>query len=632
MALLSATELSKYYGAQEVFSGLALEAHAGERIALVGVNGCGKSTLLQILAGRLEPDTGTVARARDARLGYLPQFPDLATDGTLWQAMEAVFADLLARSQTLRRLEIEMADPARRELAMEQYGPLLEAFEQAGGFTYEARIAQALGGLGFRPTEFHTPVAHLSGGERTRALLARLLLEEPDILLLDEPTNHLDLEGITWLEERLKGWKGTVIAVAHDRAFLDTVAERVWELSHGRLEVYHGNYTAYTVQRDERRAQQQAAYAEQQEALARTEEYIRRYMAGQRSTQAKGRLRRLERVERVQRVHEETHIRVDLQTTVRSGDLVLGLYDLRVGYDPAAPLVTVPEAEIRRGQRVALVGPNGSGKTTLLRTILRQLTPLAGRVRLGASVRIGYFAQVQGHLDPAATVLDTLLEAGMVSLGETRSFLARYGFRGDDVFKEIGMLSGGERARVAIAILALQKANFLLLDEPTNHLDLASQEVLETVLRQFAGTVLMVSHDRYLIRAVATHVWAIDQGQLHRFAGYGPFVAWRQDRREGTPVDRRAEEAARLRREAERQAERERQRALARQEKRLHELEAAIQAQEERLHELTLALEVAGKAQDVARVSRLGAEYTQVEADLDRLLAEWAEVADQSPG
>ncbi|HOT91302.1 MAG TPA: ABC-F family ATP-binding cassette domain-containing protein [Anaerolineae bacterium] len=632
MALLSISNLAKYFGPDEIFSQVSFEVHAGDCVALVGVNGCGKSTLLDIIAGAQEPDAGTVSRARDIRIGYMPQIPDFKSEGTLWEAMKAVFADLQAQQETLHRLEEQMAssDVAEREMAMARYGVLLEKFERAGGFTYEARIGQVLGGLGFRKDEFDMPVAYLSGGEKTRALLARLLLEEPDLLLLDEPTNHLDLEGIEWLEEQLKGWKGGIIVVAHDREFLDTIANRVIEMEFGRIETYRGNYTAYVQQRADRRRQQQIAYETQQQEIAKTEDYIRRYMAGQRTAQAKGRLRRLERVERLERPIEQQHIHINLQTTLRSGDLVLGLYNLQVGYTPEAPLVTVEEAEIRRRQRVALVGPNGSGKTTLLRTILRELKPLHGRMRIGSAVHIGYFAQVQEHLIAGKNVLDTLLDAGMASVAETRSFLARYGFRGDDVFKDVGVLSGGERARVALAILALEKANFLLLDEPTNHLDIPSQEVLQEVITDFNGTVLLVSHDRYLIREVATQVWAIADGKLHVFAeGYPAYAAWHQEYRSGGSSSmQRREEEARARREAERQIERERERALARQRKQLDALETQIHTLETRLRELTAALDLAGRAQDVARVAKLGTEYHHVEADLNHLLEEWASVAE----
>ena len=634
MALLSTSNLAKYFGPDEIFSGISLEVHQGDCVALVGVNGCGKSTLLDIIAGVQEPDAGTVSRARDIRIGYLPQTPDFDTTGTLWEAMEAVFADLHAQQAKLRRLEEQMASPneAERETAIARYGVLLDKFEHAGGFTYETRIGQVLGGLGFSKEEFDMPTAYLSGGEQTRALLARLLLEEPDLLLMDEPTNHLDLEGIEWLEEQLKNWKGGIIVVGHDREFLDTIANRVLEMEFGHIDAYRGNYTAYVQQRVDRRRQQQVAYETQQQEIAKTEEYIRRYMAGQRTSQAKGRQRRLERVERLERPIEQQHIHIDLQTTLRSGNLVLGLYNLKAGYTPDAPLVAVEEAEIRRSQRVALVGPNGSGKTTLLRTILREIKPLHGRVRIGAAVHIGYFAQVQEHLVAGKNVLYTLLDAGMVSVAETRSFLARYGFRGDDVFKDVGVLSGGERARVALAILTLEKANFLLLDEPTNHLDIPSQEVLQDVINDFNGTVLLVSHDRYLIREIATQVWAIADGRLHVFEeGYPAYAAWHRDYRNGNaPGLSKHEEEARARREAERQAERERERALARQQKQLESLETEIHALEARLQELTTALDVAGRTQDVARVAKLGAEYHHVEAELNHLLEEWTAAAADS--
>jgi ATP-binding cassette subfamily F protein 3 len=632
MALLSANKLAKYFGIDDIFSEVTLNIYQGERVGLVGPNGCGKSTLLDILAGVMEPDAGTVSRARYAQIGYLPQTPDFDGEATLWEEMDAVFAELHARQAELRRLEAQMGsdDEAAREKAMQRYGPLLEAFERDGGFTYESRIAQVLNGLGFSEAMFSMPIQHLSGGEKTRALLARLLLEEPDLLLLDEPTNHLDLAGIEWLEDRLQAWDGAILAVAHDRAFLDAIADRIFELEFGSLEAYRGNYTAYRQQRAERRERQRAQYEAQQAHIAKTEDYIQRYMAGQRSSQAKGRLRRLERLERLDRPQEHQQIHVNLQTQLRSGDLVLGLYDLHAGYEPGVPLLCIEEAEIRRGQRVALVGPNGSGKTTLLRTILRDIPPLAGRVRVGAAVRLGYFAQAQEHLVPGKTVLDTLLDAGMDSVAKTRDFLARYGFRGDDVFKDVGVLSGGERARVALATLSLAQANFLLLDEPTNHLDIPSQEVLQEVIRGFNGTVLMVSHDRYLIREIATHVWALADGEIHQFAeGYAEYAAWHGARRHGnSAAATAAEDEARARYEAQRQAQREQQRALAHQEARLEELETEIHALESRLQELTGALDIAGREQDIGRVSKLGAEYRRVEGRLNRMLEAWMEASE----
>jgi ATP-binding cassette subfamily F protein 3 len=513
-----------------------------------------------------------------------------------------------------------MADPDRRQAAMDRYGPLLEAFEAAGGYTYPTRIEQVLSGLGFAPDDLHRPLAHLSGGQRTRAKLARLLLEDPDLLLLDEPTNHLDLEGIEWLEGYLKGWQGAMVVVAHDRTFLDQVTDRVWELAFGRLTVYRGNYSRYVVQREERLARQQEMYERQQEEIARTEAYIRRYKAGQRSRQARGREKRLARLERIERPQEVRRIRPDLGRPLRSGDLVLGLYNLVVGYDPAAPLFTVEEVELRRGQRVALLGPNGSGKTTLLRTILGEVRPLTGHIRLGAGVRPGYFAQAHAGLDRSKTVLETILEAGLPSVSRARDLLARYGFPGDEVFKRVENLSGGEQARVALAVLALKGANFLLLDEPTNHLDIPSQEVLQEVLLSFQGTVLLVAHDRYLIRALATRVWAIAEGRLWVFdGGYEPYRTWDRERRARAAVG--GEEGDRQEREAERAAERATRREAERQARQRAEVEASIQQLEARLKQLEAELAEASTAQDVERVAELGAEYSRLQEEME---AQWA--------
>ncbi|MEA3309097.1 MAG: ATP-binding cassette domain-containing protein [Chloroflexota bacterium] len=635
MALLSISGLSKYYGIDEVFSQASGEVHAGERIGLVGPNGCGKSTLLKIVAGELESDDGEVHLVGQLRLGYLPQVPDFESTGTLWDAMKAVFSALQGQAAELRELEMRLASDltVERTAVMERYGELLHRFEDGGGFTYEARIGQVLGGLGFSNAEFHTPVAHLSGGEKTRALLARLLLEEPDLLLLDEPTNHLDIAGIEWLEEQLQHWKGGIIVVAHDRAFLDAIVDHIWELEFRELEAYPGNYTAYTKLRAARRTRRLATYRRQQEQIAKTEDYISRNMAGQRSAQAKGRLKRLERLERLKRPQEQSRLHINLQTHIRSGDLVLGLYNLKAGYeDGETHLVALDEAEIHRGERVALVGPNGVGKTTLVRTILHDIELLQGTMRRGSAVQMGYFAQVQAHFDPDKSALETLLAAGMNSIYEARSFLAQYGFRAETVFKTMGVLSGGERARVALAILALQKANFLLLDEPTNHLDLTSQELLQEILANFNGTILMVSHDRYLIREIATHVWALDEGELHQFKGYAQYAAWHSLQREKASLsDRGAKEREQRAWEAQRQAERQRERTLSKHGARLTELEERIHQLETRLKNLNVALERAGRQQDIARVTKLGAEYQALEAQIAEQLEMWAEIADSSP-
>jgi ATP-binding cassette subfamily F protein 3 len=616
-----------------VFSGVTCAVPHGGRVALVGPNGMGKTTLLRILAGLEEPTTGQVHRMRGLTIGYLPQQADeqLVSERTVFDEMLVVFADLQAQAAALRQIEEAMADPAQRDVALERYGALVEKFEHAGGYTYENRIRQTLTGVGFAPEDFARPVNQLSGGQKTRALLARLILQEPGLLLLDEPTNHLDIEAVEWLEAALADFPGAVAVVAHDRYFLDAVAQTVWELSIGKLQVYSGNYTQYAAVRAERMERQQIEYERQMLVIAKEEDFIRRNMAGQKTRQAQGRLKRLERVERIERPREQKTLKLDLRAGLRSGDIVLAGRDLVIGYPGDEPLLIVESLELRRLQRVALWGPNGAGKTTFLKTALDQLPPLGGEVWLGGSVKPGYLSQMHDWLKPDRSVLDTILDVQNMPIERARGLLGRYLFTGDDVFKPIGLLSGGERSRVALAVLTLQGANFLLLDEPTNHLDLQSQEVMQDVLADFAGTILLVSHDRYLVDRLATHLWAIEDRKLviHE-GGYTQYVTQRRERelkvkgqetRELGDKEKRRQEREKREQETQRKVERGK-------EKRLAELEADIAALEVRLQELSRELEVAGVSGAVARVHELGREYAEVEEQLHDYMAEWSKVAE----
>jgi ATP-binding cassette subfamily F protein 3 len=641
--ILSGTQLAKSYGPDDIFAGVSVAIPRGARIALVGPNGAGKTTLLRILAGLEAPSQGSVHCARGARLGYLPQEAALYAEGTLWEEMLTAFADLRAREAELVRLEAAMADPApaAREAVMEKYGALQHQFELDGGYDYELKIRQTLTGLNFAPDDYHKPVKILSGGQKTRALLGRLLLESPDVLILDEPTNHLDIHAVEWLEAWLNEWEGAALVVSHDRYFLDQVVSVVWELEFGRVEAYRGNYSAYVRQRAERRTQQAGAYQAREAFIAKEMDYIRRNIAGQNTKQATGRLRRLKRITRaptaqhpddlrVSRPQESGTIRLALDTDLRSGDRVIETHDLAVGYaDDGKVLFRAPDVLLWRGECAALVGPNGAGKTTFLKVLLGEVPPLAGRVKLGSSLKVGHFAQAHEGLDPGRTVIEEILAAQEMPAGKARDYAARYLFTGDDVFKKVEVLSGGERGRLAFAKLALTGANLLLLDEPTNHLDIPSQEILEAVIGDFAGTVLLISHDRYLIDALATQVWSLVEGQLEVFKGnWSEYTAWRaeQERSRAQPStprtrSRRAQSATRDSQLGTRSSRsEERKRAV-----RLQEVENAVAALEKRLAELTRELERVGA--DPARVKALGEAYVQVEAELAGRLEEWEALA-----
>ncbi len=656
MSLLTAHDLAISFGPLDVFEGVSLAVANGDRIGFVGPNGEGKTTLLRLLAGDLKPTQGVVHRRKGLRIGFLPQDPPPAAAKTLWEDMLEVFAALRAEEAELRALEAQMADPEQGEAALAAYAERQHRFDLAGGYDYPLRIQQTLTGLGFSPDQFHQPLRQLSGGQRTRGLLARLLLDKPDLLLLDEPTNHLDLQAVEWLESTLLGWEGGMIIVAHDRYFLDRVATKVWEMAWGELTPFRGNYSAYVVQREARLERLHKEYEAQQEYIAKEEDYIRRNIAGQNTRQAQGRRTRLQRMlaeGRIAPPRQRRRMSLQWRTRLRSGSLVLACSHLAIGYQAKpqpipkmdrsggyvyaangntrpddALLFVAEEVVCKRGERVGLIGPNGAGKTTFVKTLLGQIPPLAGELRVGASVRLGYLAQVQAALQPEWTVQDALMDADPALLpAETRHILARFLFSQEDVFKTVQTLSGGQRSRLALARLSRQQANFLVLDEPTNHLDIESQEVLEEMLADFNGTVLLVSHDRYLIDALATQVWAIDAGQLRAYeGGYSEYLAAKQAEKEAaaaaaTPLTeaqayrRQSKEARRQRRQEEKQAAE------------VAEMEAHIHAAEAELAEIAAALQRASLSQQLGEVQRLGERYGRVEQRLHQLVETWALLA-----
>ena len=630
MSVLTASGLAMHYGDQDVFADVSVAVARGDRIALVGANGAGKTTLLRILAGLETPSQGQVQIARGLRIGYLPQQPELTGRARLYDETLGVFQELRAQQEELRRLEAAMADPATHQAALARYGDLQLRFELAGGYEYEQRTRRVLVSLGFSERDLAQPLALLSGGQRTRALLARLLLSAPDLLLLDEPTNHLDLAAMEWLEETLTSWPGSLIVVAHDRRFLDVVANRIWELSQGRLEAYPGNYSRYVALRAERQARRAQEYQAQQAHIARTEEFIRRNIAGQRAKEAKGRQKRLERLERLERPQEEKVLRLHLEPVERAGDTVIHTRNLVVGYDDDAPgggrrLFSSPDLHLRRGERAALLGPNGSGKTTFLRTLLGEIPPLHGQASLGYGVRVAYFAQAQERLRPERTVLEEILATKDLLVGQARNFLGRFLFSGDDVFKPIAKLSGGERARVALARLTLEGANLLLLDEPTNHLDIPSQEALQAVLERFGGPILFVTHDRWLVHALATQVWVVERERLQVYPhGYAEYLEAREQAaaRVAPPAAPRPTRPA--------PAAETRRRERARQAQRILALEEEIATLEARLQALQQEISQASLGQDLERVRALSAEYAAANDRLAERMQAWETASAQS--
>ncbi len=672
MSLVTTHNLGKSFDPVDIFAGLSLSIPQGARIAIVGPNGIGKTTLLRIIAEREPSSQGEVHYSRGLTIGYLPQESVLESDRTLWEECLVPYAGLLTQEKELATLAQDMSDPdsSNAQQALDRYGNLQSRFELAGGYTYETNIKQVLSGLGFAENEYQMPLMHLSGGQRTRAQLARLLLEAPVLLILDEPTNHLDIKAVEWLENYLKDWDGAALIVSHDRYFLDKVCNNVWEMGGGGIETYHGNYSHFVQQRQERWNLRSKTFEAEKERLEKELDYIKRNISGQNVSQARGRLKRLSRqIQAIQQIGMEAmagktwsvisedvvttrsymsvdqahaaikslrnpvrnahELNLNLRPRKRSGNIILRTHDLEVGY-PGNHLFGSPDIELYRLECAALIGPNGSGKTTFLRTILAEHPPLQGQVELGASLDIGYFAQAHEDLNAENTLIQEIdAVAPNMLVAEIRRYLARYLFTGDDVFKKVNVLSGGERGRLALAKLALSKANLLLLDEPTNHLDIPAQEVLQNVLADFDGTILLVSHDRYLIDALGTQIWEInkDAASLEVFRGtYSQYRTYQESQATAQANSDGSRDQSGISRRRDRT---EKNRALARERRRqarLLEVEARVTELETRLALISERLAV--PPEDPDEVLRLGDDYVEIQNELEALIAEWGSLHD----
>lgn len=512
-------KIAKAFGIHEIFKNVSFMVEKGEHIGLVGVNGSGKTTLLRCL---LEPewaDSGTIKYESGISIGYVQQgFTDI--QGTIWEFMMASCTEIISLRKKLLQLETDSAKLNGEELdiCLEEYSRILKRYEFIDGYNYENRIKRVLIGLGYTEPWWQQDAAALSGGQKTRLMLAAALVRNPDFMILDEPTNHLDIFMTQWLEKYLQEFKGGLLVVSHDRAFLDNVTVRILEMEGGRLQSFKGNYSRYLEQKAVQNATLTAAYNAQQDYIARTEAYIRRFKAGIKSKMARGRQSQLDRLERIEAPVHNEEFALHLPSAAECAERVLIMEDLTIGYETKVLAESI-NLTIRRGEKVALLGANGTGKTTLLKTILGELQPLKGRAKIGNRVQIGYFSQSYERLNPEQTLLENfVIEYGFTE-EYTRSMLGGMLFHGDDVFKKISELSGGQKARLVLLKLVLDGANCLVLDEPTNHLDIMARETVEAALETFDGTVLVVSHDRYFVNEIATRIWEIDNQDIKDYKG-----------------------------------------------------------------------------------------------------------------
>lgn len=624
--------MEQRFGAAPIFSKVNFSIENNARIGLVGPNGAGKTTLLKIMTGRQEASQGEFTVNKGIELGYIAQEHDFDEEKSIWEEMLTVFQPLIDQGQQLEKLQYAIADHPEDEELLRRLDQAQYNFEQAGGYTYQAEIKSMLNGFNFPEATWNKQIASLSGGEKTRLSFVKLLLKKPPLLLLDEPTNYLDLDTLDWLEAFLKNYLGAILTVSHDQYFLDHLATQIFELQHGELTVFKGNYSQYLAQRELRDQQQEAAYEKQQEEIKREEEFIQKNIVRASTTkQAQSRRKALEKMELVDPPKHKSKVRIKFDSARPSGKEVLILKDLAVGYPDKTMLKDI-SFQINKGDRVAIIGQNGIGKSTLLKTVMKQLPVKSGAIKYGASLDIGYYDQELQGLDYSKTVIDTIWDRHKdMNEKDIRSILASFLFTAKDIDKQVSQLSGGQRARLTLTVLSMEHNNFLLMDEPTNHLDLDAKEVLEKALADYDGTLLFVSHDRYFINKLANKIVVAKDGQAKIYEGNYTYYLNEKAKEEAAAQETAAQEAPVVKSVSEskfsyqeqkkRDSEKRKlERQVAQAEKDLEELEAKEQEIQEAMADPAIAA-------DFSKLGPLQEELTAVQEKISQVSQAWEDAS-----
>ena len=630
MILLQAHNISKLFGGDVLFQDVKLEIKTQSRIALVGQNGAGKSTLLKIIANLEEPDTGQINKAQQLKMAYLDQNTGLASDKTIFSEMESVFTDLIQTEKKMHILEEKMAlDPTNQDLLIE-YDKIQHYFSENNGYGYQAEIKAILHGFKFPDSYFDTPISSLSGGQKTRLALAKMLLEKPDLLILDEPTNHLDIETLSWLENYLTSYQGAILIVSHDRYFLDKVATEIYELTNHTIKHYVGNYSKYLMQREQDLLLQEKAYNKQQEEIAKMKTFIAKNIARSSTTKrAQSRQKQLDKMEKLDKpIDNIRHIKLQFPISQTSGNKVLNLESGAIGYDNQILSQNI-NLNVQKNDAIAIVGPNGIGKSTLLKSIIGQIPLIKSHIEFGTNVHLGYYDQEHNNLNRKKDVLHEIWdEHPTMDEKDIRTHLASFLFQGEDIDKYVYMLSGGERARLSLAKLALEQNNTLILDEPTNHLDLQSKEKLEQALQEFAGTLIFVSHDRYFINNIATKIIELSPEKSTLYLGNYDYYVTKKEEERLAQLDHHAKNKLEPTKDTSSASlSREEQKIQRQLKRKIQQLEEQIATDENQLQQLETTMMKEEYQQDSQKLHELDQERQKIQTQIEQNLQTWEELS-----